>query len=553
MDFRPFIIFIALFIISMTIGILIERIKRKTKANLIKSFGTPPKNTDYEIASIENYHFYTEKNTDTSNQIDAITWNDLDMDSIFKRINACHSSVGEEYLYHTLHEQQFDAEKLLEREKLIEYLDTHPKQRVQIQIYLTKLGKSQFNGLSAYIHNPKSKLLKYPNLYRLLAVIPIIAIGIIFFNSFAGIMLTVLSMLANSIIYFRLKLKMEQELNTISYFSSMLWSSRKIMKIKTENTGQFFVEMKKHLKSFMTIRRVMSQAGKNGMSEFLYLLEYIKMIFLYDINKYNSVMGKITKESTAFRALYEAFGEIDLAMCVLSFRKSISHFCIPQFHDTKEIAFEGLYHLLVKDPKLNSDIINSNSIITGPNASGKSTFAKALAINGILAQTIHTCTANTFALRFSLVMTSMAQRDDILLGDSYFISEIKSLKRIIDKIETIFCTCYIDEILRGTNTIERIAASSSVLKYLSLKDCLCIVASHDIELTTIMKKLYDNYHFSERVEDDGITFDYQLHNGSATTRNAIKLLEFMGFDKQSVDHAQQAAANFDKTKKWANI
>ena len=513
----------------------------------------PPKDTDYKLNSIENYHFYTIKNADISKQIDDITWNDLDMDSIFRSINVCKTSVGEEYLYQVLHEPNFDKTKLEKREKLIKYLDANPKVRLKIELNLLKFGKSQFNGLSSYIYKAESKMIKYPFIYKILAVIPLLSLGLIFINSALGVALLIVSILVNGIIYFSMKMKMEQELNVIRYFSSMLWSCKKIVKIKNDDTDLFFNEIRSHLKVFKSIRGVMSQAGKNGMSEFLYILEYIKMFFLYDINKYNSVMSKIVKEHEVFHLLFKEFGEIDIAICVLSLRKSLSSFCIPKFHKTNSIGFEGLYHILVDKPKLNTDIINNNSIITGPNASGKSTFTKALAVNSIFAQTINTCTAKEFSLKFSLVITSMAQRDDIMHGDSYFISEIKSLKRIIDKTNVMHCTCFIDEILRGTNTIERIAASSSVLKYLSSKDCLCVVASHDIELTEIMKHLYDNYHFSERVEDDGIYFDYKLQNGSSKTRNAIKLLEFMNFDKQIVDYAQRSAEDFQSTKRWKNI
>ncbi|HCW96660.1 MAG TPA: hypothetical protein DHU88_13350 [Pseudomonas sp.] len=140
--------------------------------------------------------------------------------------------------------------------------------------------------------------------------------------------------------------------------------------------------------------------------------------------------------------------------------------------------------------------------MTGSNASGKSTFIKSLAVNSILAQTIHTCAAKEFKLRPSLVITSMAVRDSISEGESYFIKEIKSLKRILNKVQNISCTCFIDEILKGTNTIERIAASAAVLKYLHSTDCLCMTASHDIELTCILENEYDNYHFSEHITDD---------------------------------------------------
>ena len=57
-----------------------------------------------------------------------------------------------------------------------------------------------------------------------------------------------------------------------------------------------------------------------------------------------------------------------------------------------------------------------------------------------------------------------------------------------------------DEVLRGTNTLERIAASSRILASLSKENVLCFAATHDIELTYILEKLYSNYHFRERVE-----------------------------------------------------
>lgn len=101
--------------------------------------------------------------------------------------------------------------------------------------------------------------------------------------------------------------------------------------------------------------------------------------------------------------------------------------------------------------------------------------------------------------------------------------------------------CYIDEILRGTNTIERIAASTSVLEYLHTQNCLCVVASHDIELTGILAGIYDNYHFCEQVTDGGIVFDYKLKLGASTTRNAIKLLSFMDFHAEIVDRAEELA------------
>jgi len=148
-------------------------------------------------------------------------------------------------------------------------------------------------------------------------------------------------------------------------------------------------------------------------------------------------------------------------------------------------------------------------------------------------------------------MSSMAIRDDVCCGDSYFVAEIRSLKRILDAANTgemVFC--FIDEILRGTNTVERIAASSSVLKNLEGKNIICIAATHDVELTQILADRFDNWHFRERITESNVVFDYRLYDGPATGRNAIALLERMGFETAVIDSANDAVRHFETTGLW---
>lgn len=99
--------------------------------------------------------------------------------------------------------------------------------------------------------------------------------------------------------------------------------------------------------------------------------------------------------------------------------------------------------------------------------------------------------------------------------------------------------CAIDEILRGTNTGERIRASRAILEYLKDRNCLALVATHDRELTELLEKDYDNYHFSEEMGEDDICFTYQILPGPATSHNAIKLLEFAGFPEEIIDAAKE--------------
>lgn len=142
-------------------------------------------------------------------------------------------------------------------------------------------------------------------------------------------------------------------------------------------------------------------------------------------------------------------------------------------------------------------------------------------------------------MRPSLVLTSMALRDSIQNGESYFVAEIKSLRRMLGALSRFPCVLFMDEILRGTNTPERIAASVAVLAHIARKNTIALIASHDIELTELMKDAYDCYSFSERIEENGVTFDYKLKSGPSKTRNAIKLLGLMGVDEEIVAEAER--------------
>jgi len=199
---------------------------------------------------------------------------------------------------------------------------------------------------------------------------------------------------------------------------------------------------------------------------------------------------------------------------------------------------EQMYHPLLSHPVGNDWYIEKNCILTGSNASGKSTCIKALAVNAILARGIHTCAAERFSLPPMYVITSMTLRDDIAAGESYYIREVRYLKRLVDRGSHPGCTlCIIDEILKGTNTKERLAASEAVLSFLENTSCLVIAATHDRELATVMADRYENYHFRNDMEGGEIHFDYRLHPGISDSSNAVALLEIMGFPKEIVAEA----------------
>ena len=143
---------------------------------------------------------------------------------------------------------------------------------------------------------------------------------------------------------------------------------------------------------------------------------------------------------------------------------------------------------------------------------------------------------------------------DIFSKESYYIVEIKSLKRIADRLnDKIPMLCFVDEVLRGTNTLERIAASAEILSDFASRNAICFAATHDIELTHILEEQYSNYHFQEYVEDDKVLFDYKLYKGRAVSKNAIKLLKMLGYADRITNRAKERAKRFEETGEWGLI
>ncbi len=292
--------------------------------------------------------------------------------------------------------------------------------------------------------------------------------------------------------------------------------------------------------------------GQSGGNILEAILDYIRMIFHVDLLKFNHMLKHLRKHIEDVDALIGTVGFLETSIAIGIFRTSLKEgYCLPEFGDEGRLTMEAGYHPLISGPVKNGIDAERGVLLTGSNASGKSTFLKTAAVNAVFAQTIHTCTADRFRTAFWQVYSSMALRDDLGAGESYYMVEIKALKRILDAAgKGTKVLCFVDEVLRGTNTVERIAASTQILKSLRGSEILCFAATHDIELTRLLEEEYDNYHFSEVVRDGDVMFDYKLQSGSATTRNAIRLLELMGYAPEIIERAYRQAESFMETGEW---
>ncbi len=535
-SFLPLIV-VGVIALIVAIALFLKKSRKMNDLHIMNAFGEIPQTNSFDMDSISSYQHHYAAHVAYSKRIDAVTWNDLNMDEVFTRINACACSVGEEYLYHLLHELESGSTELEKREHFIKWLAEHPEKRLLIQKILIGVGKKRNNHLSYCLFHANTKELRFRWLYTAMALLPIAGLLLLPISVLAGSVIALGAIGVNIVIYGVTHMMFDREFESIQYFLAMLHGAKRLHKKMGAELCRFEYDILPLIEPFRHLGGFVSGKSQQGLAEAEIFVLIFKAVFLVDLIQYNRIVHAMNKYASEFGRLYETIGEIDSAICIASYRHSLQHYCVPNFQEQNTVSFSDLYHPLLANPITNTAQITNDSIITGSNASGKSTFIKTVAVNCILAQTIHTCCARQYKFSFSHIATSMALKDNILSGESYFITEIKSLQRIIGYCKSQRCIVFVDEILRGTNTPERIAASTAVLRQLHTTESLCIVASHDIELTQLLKNIYDNYHFCEQFADDLITFDYLLKAGPSRSTNAIKLLEYMGFDKEIVTEA----------------
>ncbi len=530
--------------------------KKLFRQSLYDNFGKLPMRKYTMENSVHIPGFYQRHREE--GQLDDITWNDLNMDEVFRRMNYTHSATGEEYLYYLLRSVNQSREDLEHFEMLVQWFAEHEDERVDVQYLMSELGYTGKYSLYDYIENLDylGERSNFKNYFLNALYVPLL-----FLMPFKlSVALAGLSFLSvyRIVSYFKEKAKVESYIVSFAYVTRLILAGEKLSKLILPVCEQELGTVRECLGSLRGISNgfgwVSNIGGpKTSGNPFEVLMDYVRMMFHVDLIIFNRMLRMLRENLTQTDALIEVLGLLESAISVGCFRASLSNgWCVPKLDtDEQELVMEEGYHPLLEEPVKNSIHASKGVLLTGSNASGKSTFLKTVAINGILAQTIHTCTAREYSGAVWQIYSSMALRDDLGSGESYYIVEIKALKRILDAQrcgEKVLC--FVDEVLRGTNTVERIAASAQILKSLGEGDILCFAATHDIELTELLKDDYDNYHFEEEIKDGDISFQYRLLSGKATTRNAIKLLEIIGYSPEVTEKAMKRAERFLETGVW---
>jgi len=518
----------------------------------LNAFGQKPDVEYYhgDMAYIRSRYDAWEKANPGAPSIDDVTWNDLDMDRVFRRINRGVSVSGEQLLYHMLRTPALDEKTWTERRRLVALMEDETA-RAGASGILARLGCVRRAGPCVPLgpqNGGTARLLLCAALALLLPASVLLA-------SFLGetAVLAILGVvIVNSMTHEFLKRRLAGELDAVNYMVSLARATRRFQKLRDARLDACLAPAYEALGRMGAVLRIGMAAPAEIDGNLPDLLLTVTLLDLIAFERLKRIF--LTRHEDVL-ILHDALGSLDAAVSIASWRRTVPEWTEPVLDfdpdAPRAVRAEAAVHPLLDHPVPNDLCIARPQLITGSNASGKSTYLRTAALCVLLAQSVCTCPARSYRAPVFRLFTSMTLSDDLLAGESYYVAEMHALKRILDALnDGAPVLCAVDEVLRGTNTVERIAASSQILDALDRAGALCLAATHDIELCDLLGERYENMHFEERIEEGRMLFDYRIRPGKATTRNAINLLELIGLDGRLIRDAHARAERYLETGLW---
>jgi hypothetical protein len=501
----------------------------------IKSSWGKPVERKRKFNDIKKLHDFLKLQQKEEFFIDNQTWDDFTMDKVFEKLDGTLSTPGEQMLYNILRNPKFEDEILENRKGILKLFENNKVLREKIQAELYWLSRQSKNTITDFLWGklpPKSNI---TILFNIMALLPIIILALMpFYGLRIGVYIVFIFM-ANMFIHGKFRNQINQHVDSMTYLGAVVNTAKKLGENNEPSLEKFIKIFKTDTKHIKASRN----AGLLGAVEGLdVLVDYVNIMFLSKERKFYAVLEELIKHREELQRVYLAVGEVDALIAVASYRAGLDAYVEPKLKkEGRFIKAEAMVHPLIAEPIANSIIVeNSGIVLTGSNMSGKSTFLRTIGVNALFAQTICTCLAESYSSSYFKLLSSISPNDDLLVGKSYYLGEAEAVLRIIKNCEEDMPSlCVIDEIFRGTNPIERISASAEILDYLISHNCIPIVATHDLELTEIVDEAYECYYFTEDVDDAGLKFDYLIRKGVSPTRNAIKLLKYLGYPEEIIE------------------
>ncbi len=317
--------------------------------------------------------------------------------------------------------------------------------------------------------------------------------------------------------YYQLLLLIEKE----KFTSKLLQEKQQKINSQNKKASEIFKEFSKLLDALDQRNNIIFAILGNGFA-------------LRDIHFSYKIEQWIQKNQKYIENWFEVIAFFDAYNSFANYAFNHKEHVFPSIENTNfTIKAINLGHpLLAKEKRIDNDFYikdNEFFIITGANMAGKSTFLRTVSLSIILANNGLPVCAEKFAYKPIKLITSMRTSDSLSDDESYFFSELKRLKFIVDAVKTDTYFIILDEILKGTNSTDKAIGSRKFVERLVQSNATGIIATHDLSLCEIATELSQvkNYYFDAEIINDELHFDYTFKKGICQNMNASFLLKKM--------------------------
>ena len=469
--------------------------------------------------------------------------NDIDLfgkGSFFQYLNRTKTNDGKVFLANTLTENKTTS--ILEKQKALKELSNKVIWRQHFTTLASLISvKNTSNAIVNWISSYAAVLPKYVRKIQIVfSVISFVLIALYSFGFasftyvliwfFIGLFITGRFFKKTQNLYteadnvreiFQQYYPLLNEIENTVFTSKTLKEKQQIITSEDKKAGVIFKEFARILDAFDQRNNIVISIIGNG----LFLSEIYNA---YKVEKWISRYQHIVKKWFHVVAFFDA--ENSLA----NFHFNHPKFIFPEITSEKKvISGVDLGHPLLRNENRidNNFTINKEEffIVTGANMAGKSTFLRTISLSIVMANCGLPVCATSFKYAPIKLITSMRTADSLTEDESYFYSELKRLKFIIDEIKETDYFIILDEILKGTNSKDKAIGSKKFVEKLSNSKSTGIIATHDVSLCALENEFIDikNYYFDAEIVNNELYFDYTLKNGVCKNMNASFLLEKM--------------------------
>jgi len=524
--------------------------EKKAKQKIREIFGKP-KPEDFDFDAIRRY---ADRNNRKSFQaLSEKTCDDLNFQDLFAYCDRTSSKIGQQCLYERMRLIPNDRKQIDEREKWITKFQKNEKLRIDIQYQLKFLNSNDVYYLCDLFQSDKAIPPKWLPAAYVLSLTNLLAI-ILMFRTPLFLLLSLFITIVNIVMHYLNKKNVNTYLYSMPQIHNLAHAMKMFLSVGFIKESGQIPESSAHAlhliskkMNFFRLNEILLEIDPFAI---LYnIAELIKIIFLLEPIFLFRILKRIEDHT---RELHDAFafvGLVDEAVSLTSLRAGLPYYCQPKIiSNIKGMRFSDIYLPIVENYVPNSlDVKGKSILITGSNMSGKTTFIRAVGINTLTGLTLNTCFARTFATPRLQLYSAILMNDDLMNDKSFYLEEVQTIKEMIEVSHQSEPHLFLlDEIYKGTNTVERVSGGKAVLSWLNRGNNLVFISTHDIELTELLKDEYDLYHFSEQVDDRNVSFDYKIKSGKMKTRNAIKILEVNGYPSELIAEARKLSCEMDQ-------